>query len=86
MADYWTETIKAYDGLITYPKLEDKYLKRPPFKYIFSVFTECVKVTGLGKGVFSEEDLNKDNYEGNEKRMEFLNKLFKFLYKDSTSK
>ena len=35
MEDYWTETIKAFEGLITYPKLEEKYLKRPPFKYIF---------------------------------------------------
>ncbi len=48
MADYWTETIKAYEGLITYPKLEDKYLKRPPFKYIFSIFVECMKLSGIG--------------------------------------
>lgn len=35
MSDYWTETIKAFDGLIDYPKMEEKYLKWPPFKYIF---------------------------------------------------
>lgn len=82
MSDYWTETIKIYEGLISYPKLEDKYLKRPPFKYIFSIFTECMKVSGIGQGNFSDDDLNKDKYDGNERKMEFLNKVFKIVYKD----
>ncbi len=47
MSDFWSETIKAYDGLITYPKLEEKYLKRPPFKYIFQIFYELSKVSNL---------------------------------------
>jgi TRAF3-interacting protein 1 len=50
MSDYWTETIKAFDGLFSYPKLEEKYLKRPPFKYIFQIFLECSKISDISGG------------------------------------
>ncbi len=61
MADFWSETIKAFDGLISYPKLEEKYLKRPPFKYVFQIFFECYKISNLsGNGLITSSDIEKD--------------------------
>ena len=44
MSEYWDKTMASYGNLISYPKMDPKYLKRPPFKYILSIFIECNKV------------------------------------------
>lgn len=86
MTDYWSETIKSFEGLISYPRLEEKYLKRPPFKYLFSIFVECMKVSSLGEDQFSEEELDKEKYDSSEKKLDFIKKMFKIVYSNKTDK
>ena len=80
MGDYWEKTIELYPGFIEYPQMVPKYLKRPPFKYIFSIFLETHKKTGFAEGLFQEKELNKDFYASSEQKMTFLKKLFNFIY------
>lgn len=80
MSEYWEKTIELYQGFIDYPQIVPKYLKRPPFKYIFSIFFETNKKTDFAEGLFSEEELSKDYYQTPDQKMQFLKKLFQFIY------
>jgi TRAF3-interacting protein 1 len=39
-----------FGGLFEKPKMSDKLLQKPPFKYIFDIIAETTKVTGFSKG------------------------------------
>ena len=76
MSEYWDKTIELYTGFIDYPQMVPKHLKRPPFKYIFTIFLETHKKTNFSEGLFSEEELSKDYYQSPDQKMQFLKKLF----------
>lgn len=46
-----------------------KHLKRPPFKYIFTIFFETHKKTNFSEGLFTEEELSKDYYQSPDQKM-----------------
>jgi hypothetical protein len=75
MEPFWKKTIEELSPLISYPSLEKKYLKRPPFKYILQIFISLDKKTNFTKNKFSEKELNKDTYNRAEPKMKFLKKL-----------
>ena len=85
MSDYWTETINLYQDFIDYPQMVQKYLKRPPFKYILSIFVSLNNKTKFAEGMFTEEQLSKDFYNSPDKKMDFLKKILKFVYSVSES-
>ena len=61
--------------------MTEKLLKRPPFKYILSIFVSLNRKTKFADGLFDEKYLKKDFYDSPEKKIKFLKILFKFLYK-----
>jgi len=80
MADYWEKTIKLYDNFIDYPQMNEKHLKRPPFKYIFHIYLSTATKTNFADGLLDEEELSADFYTTPERKMAFLKKVFKFVY------
>lgn len=46
----WKTTAEMYEGLIDKPKMIEKYLAKPPFKYIFDILSETTKKTGFANG------------------------------------
>lgn len=48
----WKATADLYEGLIERPKMTEKLLAKPPFKYIFDIITETTKKTGFGNGTY----------------------------------
>ena len=83
MTEYWEKTIQTYNNYIEYPQLTEKYLKRPPFKYIFQIFLTLNSKTCFSKNVFSEPELNPDYYESPEKKMAFLKQIIKIVYDEN---
>lgn len=81
MTNFWEKTIKAYKNLITYPNLEEKYLKRPPFRYLLQIFISLDKKTQFAKGLFQQAELQSKHYSSAEKKMEFLKKLMRLVMK-----
>lgn len=75
MEAFWEETIKQLSPLITYPTLNEKYLKRPPFKYLLQIFISLNKKTNFTGNSFSAKELDKDTYKKAEQKMRFLKKL-----------
>ena len=76
MSQPWKKTQSLFSKLITSPPLGEKYLKRPPPKYIFTLVINTMKKTGFPKGLFTKEEANVDYFSAdiNHKRA-FFNKL-----------
>lgn len=53
MSDFWKPTHDLFSGLIERPKMTEKLLLKPPFKYLFDIIMETIKKTGWGNGTSS---------------------------------
>ena len=58
MADFIKETQECFQDLITKPKLVDKYLKKPPFRFIHDIIMNTMAATGFPEGLFEGKELN----------------------------
>lgn len=47
----WKATSDLFEALIERPKMTEKLLSKPPFKYIFDIITETTKKTGFANGI-----------------------------------
>ena len=76
MSQPWQKTQSLFSKLITSLPLVEKYLKRPPPKYIFTLVINTMKKTGFLRGLFTQEEENVDYFsvDINHKRV-FFNKL-----------
>ena len=63
MSDYWSETGKMFSSLIQKPKMVEKFLKKPPPKYIYDIILNTMKVTDFPKGLYTEEEQDHKYFE-----------------------
>lgn len=63
MSDYWSKTGELFKSLIEKPKMTEKFLKKPPPKYIYDMIMNTMKVTGFPKGLFTEEEMDPKFFE-----------------------
>ena len=59
MGDFWQTTAQMYGSLFEKPKMLEKLLVKPPFKYIFDIITETSKVLFL-RFLFFIDNLKDD--------------------------
>lgn len=64
-----------YEQLFAKPKMTEKLLCKPPFRYIHDIFTATMAKTNFGQGLFEGEDLNSKSFEDKESKTNFLVKL-----------
>lgn len=81
MGEFWVKTIELYQNFITFPEITERYLKRPPFKYLFQVFLSVNKKTNFASALLSQEEQDPEFYNSPEKKMAFLKKLIMYVYK-----
>ena len=55
---YWEKTKNLFSRIIDSPPLLEKYLKRPPPKYLYYLVMRTMEKTGFPKGLFSREEEN----------------------------
>merc|ERR1711953_881095 len=60
---------------ISKPKLSDKWLYKPPFRFLHDIIVEVVKQTAFAAGLFSLEECDTSRLSTKAQRVEFLNKV-----------
>lgn len=51
MGDFWKPTADAFTALIDKPKMTEKLLSKPPFRYLFDIIMETMKKTKFATGI-----------------------------------
>ncbi|CAD8110685.1 unnamed protein product [Paramecium primaurelia] len=75
MADFWKPTADMYSALFEKPKMSQKLLEKPPFKYLFDIIMETTKQTGYAKGLYTGDELDGNTYDNKDKKLQFLQKI-----------
>ena len=56
--DYVVATRDVFRDLIKKPKLQEKYLRKPPFRFIHDIVMNTMKATGFPNGLYQGPELN----------------------------
>ena len=65
--------------IIQRPKLTDKLLSKPPFRYLHDIITEVVRVTGFAKNLYTDLEMDSANVNEKTQKMDFLEKIIKVV-------
>ncbi|KAK7877243.1 hypothetical protein WMY93_032044 [Mugilogobius chulae] len=68
------KTQESLGKVIKKPQLTEKYLSKPPFRYLHDIFTEVIRTTGFMKGLYSDTEMKSENIQDKEAKMLFLQK------------
>jgi len=66
-------------AIITRPKLSEKLLSKPPFRFLFDIVVEVTKVTGFAEGLYTAEELDPANVAEKPQKLSFLEKIIKLV-------
>ena len=67
-------------AVINRPKLTEKLLSKPPFKYLFDIISAVISKTGFGGGLYNDQESNFDfTNEEKQRKLDYLNKIFHFV-------
>lgn len=61
--------------VIRRPKLTEKLLGRPPFKFLYDIVMEVKNTSGFANGLFTEEESEVANVAAKEQKIAFLDKI-----------
>lgn len=68
-------TQKTLGAVITTPKLQEKLLRKPPFRFLHDVVTNFIKTTSLLKGLLSADELDSGKVTDKDAKIAFLQKI-----------
>lgn len=66
-------------SVITRPKLSDKLLGKPPFKFLHDIVSEVIKSTGFGTNLFAPEEMDNSKVTGKEAKLAYLEKIIQLV-------
>lgn len=64
-----------YEQLIQKPKMTEKLLCKPPFRYLHDIFTATMAATGYGNGLYEGDELDSKAITEKEAKINWLVKL-----------
>ena len=73
----WKKTLELFSKIITKPALKEKYLVKPPPKYIYDIIVNTMEVTQFPKGLYSDSELDTEKFKNDNlknEKMDFLQK------------
>jgi len=79
MADYWQKTIDVYGGLIAKPKLTEKLLVKPPFRFLHDLIMAVMGATGFPQNLYTEAECDSANVTDKEAKVAFLDKIIRHV-------
>ncbi|KAG5479500.1 hypothetical protein LSCM1_04766 [Leishmania martiniquensis] len=69
------KTQKELGAVIQAPKLTEKLLSRPPFRYIHDIVMSFLKATGFPEGLFDADQLDSSKVTDKKAKIQFLERL-----------
>mmetsp|Transcript_13966 Transcript_13966/g.14568 ORF Transcript_13966/g.14568 Transcript_13966/m.14568 type:complete len:743 (+) Transcript_13966:432-2660(+) len=66
-------------SLITKPKLSEKLLSKPPFRFLHDIIMEIIRVTRFADGLYTPEEMDSANVKEKEQKILFLEKMLKVV-------
>ena len=74
-AEICEETRSILGALIRRPKLSDKLLSKPPFRFLHDVVTNVTKATGFADGLYEGDELSGSSIKGKGPKCSYLDKI-----------
>eukprot|EP00606_Chrysophyceae_sp_TOSAG23-5_P000889 GSChrysophyteH2.ASY1.ANO1.1061.1 assembled CDS len=72
-------TQEMLGSLITKPKLTDKLLNKPPFRFLFDIIMEVKKVSGFGEGLYTAAEHDSSSFTDKNGKMQYLEKIIRLV-------
>lgn len=66
-------------ALISRPKLTEKLLSKPPFRFLHDIVMEVIRSTGFARGLYNELESDSANVADKDQKMRFLEKIIKVV-------
>ena len=65
--------------LITRPKLSEKLLSKPPFRFLHDIIMEIIKATGFAAGLYTPNEIDSALVTDKNQKLQFLEKIIKVV-------
>ena len=72
-------TQELLGSLISRPRLTEKLLGKPPFRFLHDIVMEVTKATGFASNLYEEFECDSANVNDKEKKIAFLEKIIKVV-------
>eukprot|EP01062_Namystynia_karyoxenos_P024762 TRINITY_DN19680_c1_g1_i1.p1 TRINITY_DN19680_c1_g1~~TRINITY_DN19680_c1_g1_i1.p1 ORF type:complete len:476 (+),score=254.81 TRINITY_DN19680_c1_g1_i1:80-1429(+) len=69
------KTRKELQPIIKAPKLTDRLLKKPPFRFLHDIITNVIKTTQFASALYTDDELDSSKVTEKEAKMAFLQKM-----------
>lgn len=74
------ESVKnAVGAIIEKPKMTEKLLVKPPFRFLHDTITAIIKKTGFGEGLFNEIESDSAAVTDKDAKLAYLQKIFNLV-------
>jgi len=73
--DFWQPTAAMFEQLIKKPKMAEKLLLKPPFRYLHDIFSSTMEATNFGVGLYDETEMDGKSITEKDAKINFLAKL-----------
>ena len=68
-------TAQMYEQIFDKPKMTEKLLSKPPFRYLHDIFLATMGATGFGNGIFTEEEMDSKANHEKDAKLSILTKM-----------
>ena len=60
---FWKLTEEMFSKIIDKPKMSEKFLSKPPPRYVYDIIMNTMKTKGFPKGLYTEDEMNVKFFE-----------------------
>ena len=79
LEDLVAQSKALVSALISKPKMAEKLLSKPPFRFLHDLLSAVVNTTGFGEGLMSGDELESASISDKGAKIAYLDKWFTFV-------